>query len=146
MPPSTVVIVTAIRRDDEAAGDRLAERAIVVQALKRDTHEYIAAAFQTSQALSCGEVGRFQRVRTDEALHLVELLIVGPLDQHASGPVAAAPHDDRAIVRIAEVQALQRLRALIIRCDDRRRTRLGPSGQNDPCGRDHAGFQESTTR
>ena len=42
----------------------------------------------------------------------LNVLVVRPLDQHARGAIAAAPDDDGAVVRVAELQTLQRLRPL----------------------------------
>ena len=66
--------------------------------------------FEALEILPRREVGRLQRVRADQALHLAEPLVVRPFDQHARRPIAAAPDHDRAVAGIAERQALQRTR------------------------------------
>ena len=76
MTPPAAFIDHALRRDDEPAGHRLADRTSVVQALERDTHEHVAARLQTCKVLPRGEVGGVQRMGPDEALHVLELLIV----------------------------------------------------------------------
>src|SRR5262249_42431244 len=83
----------------------------------------------------------------DETVDVLKLLIVRPLDQHASRAVAAAPHDDGAIAGVTEMQPLQRLRSLVVGCDDRRRTfRQRPRGQNHPGGGRHTDLQKASTR
>ena len=76
----------------------------------------------------------------------LELLVVRPLDQHARGAVAAAPHHDRAIAGVTELQALQRLRALDLCSDDRRGLCRGPSWQRKTGGRCRGGLQEPSSR
>ena len=76
------------------------------------------------------EIRRFERVRSDHALHLAKLLIVGPLDHHASRPIAATPHDDGAVTWIAEREALKGLRP---RLSDV--TRPGAALASVQCGR-----------
>ena len=84
---------------------------------------------------------------TDETIRRLKLLVVRPLDQHASRAIAPAPYDDRPIARVSEVQTLQRLRALIFGRNDRGRTLCqGPCGQHDASGGGNTGLQESTTR
>ena len=68
-------------------------------------------------------------------------LVVRPLDQHARGSIAAAPDDDGAVVRVAELQALQRLRPFGGRHDDRRRAPQSRRG-----GRCRARLQEGAPR
>ena len=59
------------------------DRTVVLEALERHADEDFAAGLQAFDVLSRGEVGRVERVGTDEALRVVELLVVRPLDQHA---------------------------------------------------------------
>ena len=140
-----VSVKRAVRRHHDPAGDRLAERAIVVQALERDAHEHLAARLQTREVLARREVGRVERVGAGESVRVVELLVVGPFDEHARRAVAAAPHDDRSVAGVAELHALRRLRTLRVRGDDRGRTlRQGPVGQRDASDRGRTGLQEAS--
>ena len=149
VPIATVVsIVTeCVRRHDQAAGDRLADRAVVVEALERDAHEDISARLEPVDALSRGEVGGLERVRPDKAVPFAKLLVVRPLDQHASRAIAPAPDDDGAVRGIAELQTLQRLRTLAFGGDDRGcPPGQAPRGQHSTGGGGDTGLQKFTTR
>ena len=136
-----------VGRDRKPARHRLADRPRVVQALKRDAHEHLAARLQAVEALTRGVVAGLERVRPDKTLHFAEPLVVRPVDQHARRPVAAAPDHDRAVAGVAEVQALQRLRPFAGGGDDGWcHVPHGPVGQDDARSRHHAGLQKPPTR
>jgi hypothetical protein len=80
---------------------------------------------KTGEPVAKAEViatGTGQRVRTDDAMDLVKLFVVRPVDQHPRCAVTAAPYDNGAIGGVTEVQPLQRLGPFTLGRDDRSRT------------------------